>query len=190
MSLLELAANILATGSIILAARNNIHSWWMGIAGCTLFGFLFFEARLYADVLLQIFFVAASIAGWWLWLHGDAGRPILVRHAPMKLLLIMSAIGLVVGAGYGALLHRFTDAYAPFVDSAVLVLSMIAQLLLMRRMIETWPFWVLVNSIAVPLYWARDLNLTAWLYAFYWLNAFYGAWTWRHLLREQQAMAR
>ena len=79
MTALEIAANALATASIVLAARNNIHSWWTSIAGCALFGFVFFEARLYADVTLQFFFIGASIAGWWLWLHGAAGEPIPIR---------------------------------------------------------------------------------------------------------------
>jgi nicotinamide mononucleotide transporter len=56
----------------------------------------------------------------------------------------------------------------------------IAQLLLMRRRIETWPFWVVVNLIAVPLYASRGLQLTAALYAAYFFNAL---WAWRHWRR-------
>jgi len=77
----------------------------------------------------------------------------------------------LVAAGYGLLLHRFTDAYAPFVDSGVLVFSVIAQFLLMQRRLQCWWFWLLVNSIAVPLYASRELYLTAGLYACYWINA-------------------
>ncbi len=187
MTGLEIAANGLATVSILLAARNNIHSWWTGIVGCALFGFVFFEARLYADATLQIFFIGASIAGWWLWLHGDAGKPIVIRRAPMRLLAVMAAIALATGLGYGALLHKFTDAYAPFVDSALLVLSVSAQLLLMWRMIETWVLWLVVNSIAVPLYAVRGLELTAILYVFYWFNTFYGGWIWYRSSKREAA---
>lgn len=83
------------------------------------------------------------------------------------------------GAGYcyGALLYAFTNAYAPFVDSAILVFSIIAQLLLMQRRLETWAFWLLVNTIAVPLYFSRGLHLTAFLYAAYWINAVI-SWRW------------
>lgn len=189
MTALEIAANALATASIVLAARNNIHSWWTSIVGCALFGFVFFEARLYADVTLQFFFIGASIAGWWLWLHGAAGEPIPIRRAPPRLLVLMFATALVTGLGYGALLHHFTDAYAPFIDSAVLVLSVSAQLLLMWRMIETWVVWLLVNSIAIPLYAMRGLELTAILYVFYWFNTFYGGWIWYRSWRREPAAA-
>lgn len=80
---------------------------------------------------------------------------------------------------YGMLLHRWTNAYAPFIDSAVLVFSVIAQFLLMSRRIETWAFWLLVNTVAVPLYYSRGLHLTAVLYAAYWFNALLSWYWWR-----------
>ena len=63
MTPLELAANAVTATSIFLAARNNVHTWWTGIIGCTLFGMLFWDSQLYADVLLQAFFVATSVYG-------------------------------------------------------------------------------------------------------------------------------
>jgi len=92
---------------------------------------------------------------------------------------------MVATVGYGTLLHRFTDAYAPFVDSSVLAFSVIAQILLMQRRLESWLFWLLVNTIAVPLYASRDLHLTAVLYAAYWCNAVVSWWHWRRLVRER-----
>ena len=90
----------------------------------------------------------------------------------------MAAGATVAAVAYGTLLHRLTDAYAPFADSAVLAISVLAQLLLMRRRIETWPAWLLVNTIAVPLYASRGLTLTAVLYAVYWINALVAWWHW------------
>ena len=90
----------------------------------------------------------------------------------------MGLSAVVVTVAYGTLLHHFTDAYAPFADSAVLAFSVVAQLLLMRRQLETWAFWLLVNTVSVPLFLSRGLTLTAGLYAMYWLNAWWGGWTW------------
>jgi nicotinamide mononucleotide transporter len=132
-----------------------------------LFGALFLQSKLYADVLLQGFFVVTSALGWWQWVRGDHGRSLAISTTPPSLLGWAAAVGLAATLGYGALLHRFTDAYAPFVDSAVMAFSVIAQILLMQRRIETWTFWLLVNTVAVPLYLSRDLNLTAALYAAY-----------------------
>jgi len=182
---LELTANAFATAAILLAGRNSIHTWWTGIAGCLLFTLIFYQTRLYADAVLQVFFVLSSIAGWRLWLRGDHGRALVVAPADARSLAWIVPLGLACAAAYGALLHYWTDAYAPFADSMVLVFSVVAQLLLMRRRIENWPFWLLVNTIAAPLYASRELYLTAFLYGVYWINALVAWKRWQRLAREQ-----
>lgn len=177
----ELAANGLATASILFAGRNSVHTWWTGIAGCLLFALVFYEARLYADVALQFFFVVTSVLGWRWWLKGSGDRPRPVTHAGWQLFAWVVPAGITAMMAYGAILYHFTDAYAPFVDSAVLVFSVIAQFLLMQRRIESWLFWLLVNTIAVPLYASRGLYLTAFLYAIYWVNALVALYAWRRL---------
>jgi nicotinamide mononucleotide transporter len=184
ISPLELSANGIATLSILLAGRNSVHTWWTGIVGCVLFGVLFLQSQLYADVLLQGFFLVTSALGWWQWVRGNHGRSLAISTTPRFLLGWAAAVGIVATLGYGALLHRFTDAYAPFVDSAVMAFSVIAQILLMQRRIETWIFWLLVNTVAVPLYLSRDLHLTAALYAAYWVNALVSWWHWRRIMRR------
>ena len=182
---LELVANLFNAGSVLLAGLNSVHTWWVGIVGCVLFGWLFFEARLYADVTLQLFFVATSAAGWWSWLGGSRGAELPVRRTRARPLAGMLLAGAMAAAGYGWLLHRFTDAYAPFLDSVALAFSVLAQLLLMRRHYESWWCWLLVNSIVVPLYLARGLHVTAALYAVFWLNAVAALVRWRRLVRAE-----
>ena len=177
---IEISANLVNLLSIVLATRNSVHTWWTGIAGCALFGWLFFTAQLYADVTLQLFFVITGVLGWWQWLHRDGQRierPI--TRTAARQLTWMIPTGIVASLAYGALLHRFTDAYAPFLDSALLALSVTAQLLLMQRKLETWIFWFLANTLAVPLYASRELWLTAFFYALFWFNAPIGFVRWR-----------
>ena len=189
MTLLEAAANAIATVSILLAGRNSVHTWWTGIVGCALFALLFWRTQLYADVLLQVFFVATSLIGWWHWSGHGGGNGLPIRRTPPRALAWMALASVVAALAYGTLLHRFTDAYAPFADSVVLAVSVLAQVLLMRRRIETWPAWLLVNSVAVPLYASRGLTLTAALYAFYWINALVAWRHWSHRPRVAGATA-
>ncbi|MBS1196559.1 MAG: nicotinamide mononucleotide transporter [Proteobacteria bacterium] len=182
---LEIAANGITTVSILLAGRNSVHTWWTGIIGSLLFAALFYSTQLYADVVLQFFFLVTSALGWWQWRHGNRGGELPVRHAGWPLLALAIPIGVVATLGYGALLFHYTNAYAPFVDSAVLVFSIIAQIFLMQRRIENWLFWLLVNSIAVPLYASRGLHLTPVLYAAYWVNAIVSWFWWRRLAASQ-----
>jgi len=186
MTALEIAANAVTTLSIWLAARNSRHTWTTGVVGCVLFGVQFFRTQLYADATLQVFFLVTSVLGWWQWLHAGASvaraeRP--VTRARAQMLAWMALAATAVTIGYGALLHRFTDAYMPYVDAAVLALSVVAQCLLMRRQIENWAFWIAVNTLSVPLFASRGLTLTAVLYAAYWFNAWYGLWRWRGQMR-------
>jgi nicotinamide mononucleotide transporter len=186
----ELGANGFNTLSILLAGRNSVHTWWTGIVGCLLFGWVFFQARLYADVTLQVFFVVTSVEGYRRW-RGSAGTRELpvTRTGPLALAKLTLACVLVV-IGYGLLLHRFTDAYAPFLDSSILAFSVLGQFLLMQRRLETWLCWLVVNSVAVPVYWLRDLQLTSLLYAVYWVNALISLRHWRAELAVPSARAR
>jgi nicotinamide mononucleotide transporter len=179
----EIAANIFNAASILLAGINSVHTWWVGIVGCLLFGLVFFGTQLYADVTLQAFFVVTSVLGWRNWLHGNAGAVLPVRRTRPVPLVVMVLAAAFVAVVYGWLLHRFTNAYAPFLDSVVLTFSVLGQLLLMRRHYESWWCWLLVNSIAVPLYMTRGLNVTAFLYGAFWVNAIVALVRWRKLIR-------
>ena len=185
---LEIAANVLMTASIVLAGRNNIHSWWIGMLGCVLFAVLFYQVNLYADVLLQLFFIVTCAIGWLQWRRGAAGKPLPITRTGWRSLAWIVPAGVAAVVIYGMLLHTWTNAYAPFIDSAVLVFSIIAQFLLMSRRLETWGFWLLVNTVAVPLYYSRGLHLTAVLYAAYWINALV-SWYWWNLQARRAAAA-
>ena len=178
--MLETLANLVITTSILLAARNSVHTWWTGIVGCVLFTVLFADAKLYADALLQVFFIATSAYGWWHWSdHPKGERPIASASVPTVVAGGVTAAAVAVS--YGWALDRFTDAAVPFADAAVLSLSVVAQVLLMRRCTQTWLFWLAVNTIAVPLFASRGLWITSALYAAYWVNALYGFSRWRRL---------
>lgn len=185
--LLEIAANASMALSVVLAGRNSIHTWWTGMVAAVLFAFLFFHAKLYADFTLQFFYLGTCALGWWLWRHrvpGPASDLAQGRRGP----LLLAAVAGVLGAlAYGALLQARTDAYAPYADSLVMMLSVIAQILMMRRRVETWWFWIVVNLIAVPLFASRGLYLTALLYAGYLLNAVIALRYWRALARRRTA---
>ncbi len=188
-SVLELAANGLAALAIFLAGRNSVHSWSVGIVGCALYGILFYQTNLYADVALQAFFIGTNIVGFWKWTRGGDDGPLVVSHADFASLLWTVPVGIAATAGYGAMLHFTTNAYAPFADSAVLVFSVIAQVLLMQRRIENWAFWLVVNGMAAPLYATRGLYLTSALYVVYFFYAGLSWHWWRKLAPKPVAVA-
>jgi nicotinamide mononucleotide transporter len=183
----EAAANVFNTAAILLAARNSVHTWWTSIVGCALFAYVFLGARLYADVTLQMFFIGASVVGWWRWVGGARGAELPVRRTDRRHVALLTIAAVVVALGYGALLHRFTDAYAPFLDSVILTFSVLGQFLLVGRRIENWWCWLVVNSVAVPVYFSRGLYITALLYVVFCVNAIVALVHWRRLLQARDA---
>lgn len=194
ISYLEWSANLMTAVCILLAGRNNVHTWWTGIVACILFGALFYQANLYADVTLQAFFIVTGFIGWWNWVAVNGGMKFNVLFKEADQITKVSAatlykylgVAVLVAIGYGFLLHKFTNAYAPWIDSTVLTLSVVAQLLLMRRQLQNWPVWVAVNILSVPLYFSRELYLSAGLYALFLVNAIVSWRHWLNLFDEQE----
>lgn len=182
VSPLEWWANGITALSVFLAAAGHILTWPVGIIGSVLFGALFFEARLYADLTLQAFFIGTSLLGWRQWQRAGGPAQCSAQHAlAAQSLALMSLTAVAVALAYGTLLRYWTDAFAPFWDSAVLMGSVLAQILLMRGHHQTWPAWLVVNTLSVPLYLQRELPVTALLYALFWFNAWWGWWRWKRL---------
>src|SRR5574343_1264357 len=101
-SSLEILANLFYLVSVLLAARNSVHTWAVGLVGCVLFGWLFFSVQLYADVTLQGFFVATSLIGWWRWARGRGGEPMPISRLSGLEWLASSALAVLVALAYGA----------------------------------------------------------------------------------------
>jgi nicotinamide mononucleotide transporter len=87
--------------------------------------------------------------------------------------------------GWG--MHRFTDAAFPWWDASVAILSVAAQILMSRRLLENWVLWIAVDLLAIGLYAAKGLQATAWLYAIFLVLAIWGLIDWRGAERRMVA---
>ncbi|BAK68034.1 putative transporter [Sphingobium sp. SYK-6] len=179
MSFLEILAVGLGLTNIILIVRRSLWNYPAGIAMVTLYFFIFAQARLYSDALLQIFFLVLNAYGWVNWRRAQSGGDVPVRWLGGRGLAVWGAIALAASLLWGLLMHRQTDAAFPYWDAAVAMLSVTAQLLMARRYIDNWAFWILVDCLAIPLYWMRGLHLTAGLYVVFLALSIAGliAWT-------------
>ncbi len=147
-----------------LIVKEHIWNWPLGLINNVFYFAVFLSSRLYADMLLQVFFFAIGGYGWWHWLFGNRERDSLavsrVRRAEWIALGV--AVPLVTFAGSRAL-AAVNDA-APFMDALTTTLSLAAQTLMAFKRIEHWWFWIVANLLYVPLYLSRELPLTAVLY--------------------------
>lgn len=183
LEVIELVAVVLGLTCVVLTVRQHIACWPTGLAMVTLYIVIFFRAKLYSDMLLQVVYVFLQIYGWYAWLHGGVRQTPLVvsRICPWR-----AGQWMIVGVGGTALLgfmmSENTDASFPYVDAFTTVTSLIAQWLLGRKILESWLAWIVVDVVSIWLYLAKQLYLTAGLYAVFLLLAALGYVTWRRTL--------
>ena len=190
MSPLEAVAAALGLINIILLIRRSIWNYAFGLVMVTLYAPIFFEQRLYSDALLQLFFIAVQIYGWWEWRRSaDQAGEVIVERLGWRGRILWAAVCISAWLAWSSAMHRFTDAVNPYWDGAVAAMSVTAQALLARRYVENWPLWVAVDVVASALYWSRGLKLTAFLYALFLVMALQGWRAWLNAERRSKAMA-
>ena len=189
MNPLEYAAALLGLINVALVVRRTVWNYPFGIAMVALYFFVFYEARLYSDALLQIFFLVVQLYGWrnWLQAKNASGGEIPVRYLGARARLAWLAGLTAVSLVWGLAMDRYTDAAAPVVDAFVAGFSIGAQILMARRFVENWVLWIAVDLVAIGLYWSRDLQVTSGLYFIFLLLAITGLLEWARGWRSQQA---
>ncbi len=172
-----------------LTIRQNIWCWPTGLVQVILYIFIFYQVKLYSDLILHIIYVVMQIYGWYHWLHGGRGRGGLevTRLDPSGLLIWPVAV--ITGSfGWGWLMASQTDAALPYADAFTTVASLTAQWLLARKKLECWLLWIAVDLVAIGIYWSKELLLTSGLYAVFLVLATMGFFAWRRSMNLERAV--
>lgn len=180
MTLLETVAVVLTLVAVFLTTRQIVWCWPLGMISVVLYGAVFYEAKLYADMGLQAIYFGLSVYGWWAWTRGSESSEAL----EVSVLSTRSRLGIAAGAGLGGALlglglDRFTDASLPLADSSLTSFSIAAQWLQARKHLEAWWIWMAVDVLYVILFIYKELYLTAGLYAVFVYLATLGLMQWR-----------
>jgi nicotinamide mononucleotide transporter len=170
---------------VYLAAINNIWNWPFAIISVTLYIFIFFEARLYADMGLQIYFFVVNVYGWYYWSQKSATE----KKAPVmritKKEMILSAGAIILFTFILGSVLIYTPASYPYIDSFCTACSLVAQIFLARKVLENWLIWIFVDIIYIGVYVFKDLHLTAVMYAIYVAIALMGYIDWKKEYKKQ-----
>ncbi len=168
MTWIEVLGFVTGAVSVILAVRESAWNWLVGIANNVFFFLLFWKSKLYADALLQIVYAVISIYGWWNWVRGGSGNSKLpissTRKQTALLLFVLTALATGVMT---YLLAEFSDSKVPFWDGITTALSLTAQFMLSRKLLENWWVWMTADVIYILLYCYKALYLTGFLYAIF-----------------------
>lgn len=185
MTLIETIAVIFGLMCVILTIRQNIWCWPTGLVQVALYIVIFYQVKLYSDLILHVIYVVLQIYGWHHWLHGGRNRNALpVSTLGPQSRLAWPAVAVSGTLLWGYLMATYTDAAVPYGDAFTTVASLIAQWLMARKKVESWLFWILVDVIAIGIYWYKSLHLTAGLYAVFLILATLGWFEWRKSLPQ------
>jgi len=185
MSSLELFAAALGALSVYLSVRQNIWSWPTAIVNVVVYALVFYRARLYADMGLQVIYALLSLYGWYQWLYGgENDTELQVSRTTPQLGGRLAVIGLAGAGALGLLLRGATDAALPFMDSFLSSTSLVAQWMMTRKKVENWLVWIGVDVLYVGMFTYKHLYITAVLYLVFLVLALRGWIDWRRSLES------
>lgn len=182
----EIAAAALGLVNVALVVRRSIWNYPFGIAMVSLYFFVFAEAKLYSDALLQIFFLVIQLYGWWNWHRHESDDGIRVESLTGAQRLLWLAGAGAASTAWGFAMARWTDAAMPVADAFIAGMSVSAQCLQSLRKVESWLLWIAVDALAIAVYTMRGLHVTAGLYAVFLVLCVFGLVGWLRKLRAER----
>jgi nicotinamide mononucleotide transporter len=197
VSYVEFIGTVLGLISVFLAARANIFTWPTGILNAIFFLIIFYQIHLYSDMFLQCYFCGMGVYGWFSWKYKAQNRQSAIRTlsngSRLRLGIFIAAVTLIVGtliSNIHLLLPQIFDhpASYPYVDTFIAILSILATILLARRIFETWVLWIIVDLTSIGLYSVKGVKLIAIEFCIFLCLALLGIYSWSRLrTREPEA---
>lgn len=180
MNAIEIIGFITAVLGIYLTAKKNIYAWPILIISSLAYAFFFFEIKLYADTILQFFFVATSAYAWFNWNKNiDESNKLNVRRFKNREWVPVIFYILFASIIVAKFLSKYTDGTFVELDSILFISSVAASILSAKLYLENWYFWIVINFSYIVLYVFKDAYLTALLYSVLLGLAFVGLKEWR-----------
>ncbi|MEZ4922648.1 MAG: nicotinamide riboside transporter PnuC [Crocinitomicaceae bacterium] len=182
--LLEWIAVFTGVAYVILAAKKSIWCWSFAMISSTIFVYLCFDAQLYIEAALQLFYVAMAVIGWWMWNKAKNDRQFIVTW-PISSHLINIVASLIVSFTLGFILDTYTDQAQPYADSFTTIFSLAATFMVTKRVLNNWLYWIVIDLVSVHLYYSRGLELSSVLYIVFTILAIFAWLNWKKQYKLQ-----
>ncbi len=182
---LEAVAVIAGILCVWLQTKEDIRAWPFGILSVILYVYIFHENYLYSDMILNAIYIILNIYGWWNWSRRktEVKSEVPVQTISSQGHIILVVIIIVGTAIWGWNMGHFTRAQFVYYDAFTTVGSLVAQYLLAKKYLENWYVWIIVDLVAIPVYLAKGLHLTALLFGVYLALCIYGLLQWKKQLK-------
>jgi nicotinamide mononucleotide transporter len=177
---IEIIASVLGLWGVWLTTKQKIWCWPIGLLNVILSLYVFLVSKLYADVILQMFYIVLTIYGWYNWLHGGENKSELnVSRIKRTDMLILFIVGMITAFITGYLFKTYTDAALPYWDGTVAVWGIIGTFVQAKKYIENWIIWIISDLLCTGIYVYKGLYAFTGLYFCFAVLAVYGYYSWK-----------
>jgi nicotinamide mononucleotide transporter len=185
---LETVAVALSIAYLILAMKENSLCWYCAFVSTAIYVVIFGDVSLYMESALNGYYMAMAIYGWYQWQRGGSanqGVALSIWSTRQHFMAIGLILLSTVISGY--LLTVTTEAKLPYIDSFTTWASVVTTVMVARKVLENWLYWIVINSVSIFLYIDRELYQTAAMFVVYLVLAIIGYFTWRKNYLEQDS---
>jgi nicotinamide mononucleotide transporter len=190
-SLLEIAGVIVGLIYLWLEYKASIHLWIASIIMPAIYLIVYKDAGLYADMAINIYYLAIAVYGWLSWKYNFSlgskkeSTELKISHISTRGIIYMLMLYVVAQLAISLSLIHFTDSDVPWFNGLTSALSIVGMWMLARKQIEQWIVWIVVDVLSAILYFTKDLDYTGALYILYAVVAVFGYRKWNQLLKQQ-----
>ncbi|WP_423063001.1 nicotinamide riboside transporter PnuC [Candidiatus Paracoxiella cheracis] len=183
---LDIVGAVFALLSTIFYVKADKWAWPLGLVATVLDATLYGLTGIYGDMTLAGIYFISMFYGWYMWTHkNNRNEALAITHLTWRVAFILCVIAVAGIFSVAELLKHFTNSQVPYLDATTTVLSLIAQWMICKKIIENWILWFVVDAIYVGLYFYKDIPAHSILLIIYLGLAVTGFIRWRHLIAKQ-----
>ena len=147
-------ASVTGVICVVLCGMGRVSNYLYGTINVILYAYIAWKAKYYGDVMLNLlYYLPTNFIGWAAWnKHINAETNVVYKkRMTLKQDMLLAIISIVSVAGYAYIL-RLLGGNLPIVDSMSTVFSVIAQILMIKRFMEQWVIWIVVDVVSVIMW--------------------------------------
>ena len=179
MSLWELLAVGFGIAYVVLAAKESLWTWFFAFFGTLIYTILFWHDALLSSALLNFYYMGMAFYGFYLWRGGIKKDELSISTWSVYLHGKIILVGLVLSVTGGYISDMYFGANFAYLDTFVMVFSVIATWMLAKKVLENWLYWMVVDAVAIVLYAKTGYYATIVLFSLYVVLSVYGYLSWR-----------
>ncbi len=182
---LEIVAVVCAVLYLVLVVRENIWCWFFAFVSTALFIYLFHEGALFSESLLNVYYLVMAVYGWRQWLNKTDKEEVKIHFWSNKMHFSIAIAAAVLTPLIGFYMASIGAAF-PYLDAFVAILSVVATVMVTKKVFENWYYWLLIDSLSIYIFWQKQYYFVAALYVAYIVLIFVGIKAWNNALNNQK----